>query len=339
MEDKNVEINFYGKVVDQNDHPLAGAAIQAETREWFMKNPFEPGGKFLRPVAVTGADGLFRFTRLHGDALGILSITKEGYKLTTKAKVAYSYGPLDHHFVPNSLMPVIFHMWRTNGAVPLYVVDISMSIPQDGTELSFDLRRNKRVTLPTEDTDLRVTLSQHAPPGQRGVDPHFDWSFTIEALNGGLLQAQAEFTYLAPEQGYHPKLAGEYHKEQSNWKFQDGADFYLHNRGQQYGRLSIHFKANAGYPTGYLTIRGYLNPNGRVLEFDTFKKLYPPPMGALGGSSASVPVRSPVQFTLPSAPGSVPPGVPAFPQPPPGFEALTNRARGFAPPVPPRPPQ
>ncbi|NDA68915.1 MAG: hypothetical protein EBY09_20185, partial [Verrucomicrobia bacterium] len=349
MESKNVEIRFYGKVVDQNEQPLTGVAVQGHTREWRMKNPFEPEGKFMNPVALTGADGLFSFTRLYGDSFQIHSIKKDGYIISKSAKLGYSYGPLAHFYQPNPLAPEIFHMWKTNGAVPLYVVNISMSIPQDGTVLAFDLRRNRRVTLPGEDTDLRITLDQHAPPGQRNARVPFDWSFVLEVPDGGVIETRDEFMYLAPEQGYQPKWVAEYPKDAPNWKARREVDFYLHNRaGQQYGRLAVSFKVSAGYPTGYLTVLGYLNPVGRVLEYDGRLKLQPelinqpkPQFGAPNPAPAvnSPPANGAVSSPPPSSPppGSPAPppfGAPNLPQPPPGFQALTNRGKALPPPVP-----
>ncbi len=334
---KNVEINFFGKVVDQNDKPLSGVAVQAHTREWYMKNLFEEAGKYTNPVTVTGQDGLFSFIRLRGDAFDIRSMTKEGYILTTKTRRGYLYGPLAHHYLPNPLFPVVFHMWKTNGAVALFEVRLSLRLPQDGTPVAIDLRRNKRVTLPTEFTDLRVTLNQHAPPGQRNARTPFDWNFVLEVPDGGLVETQDEFTYLAPEQGYQPKWAVEYLKDQPNWKVRREVDFYLNNRaGQQYGRLSITFEPEAGYPSGYLVIGGYLNPAGRVLEYDSQRKLYPPPAGAPDGAMLQ-PAPQFRPFGAPVLGNPQPPGAPAFPLPPPGFQALTNRGKPFAPPVPSRP--
>lgn len=334
MESKNVPVKFYGQVVDQNEQPMAGVAVRAHSREWHMKNPFQPEAKMHYDGKTTGADGLFAFDSFHGDTFFVDSISKEGYILTTKTEKGYSYGPLKHHYVPNPLVPVIFRMWKTNGAVPLFVVSFNKSIPQDGTVLSFDLRRSKRVAFPSEHTDLRITLAQHAPPGQRNARVPFDWNFTIEVPNGGLVETQDEFLYLAPEQGYQSKWSVAYLKDHPEWKARREVHFYLRNRGgQQYGCLKVDFRPEAGDTTGFLSIEGYLNPNGRVLEYDVLKKLYPGPTDAL--------VTQPVQRFGPSgAPVAVNPPqtkAPFILQPPPGFQALTNRATPFAPPILPRP--
>ena len=355
VEDKNVEINFFGKVVDQNDQPLAGVVVKAETREWHVKNLFEPAGEFARPVTVAGADGQFSFTRLRGDAFGILSLTKDGYVVSTRAKMNYSYGTLPHHFTPNPLVPVIFRMWKSNGAVRLHVVRISGSIPQDGAVLPFDLQRNRKATQPGQETDLRVTLKHNAPPGQRGYEPRFDWSCTLEVPGGGLIETQDEFMYLAPEQGYQPQWVAEFKKDDPNWKVRREVNFYLRNRdGQQYGRLRVRLEPEPGHD-GYLVVDGFLNPNGRVLERDEKQPpLYAPPVD--GGNQPRPPSVTPAPASVvnsPSANGAVvspppsspPPGSPSpppfgapnLPQPPPGFQALTNRGKAFPPSVPVRP--
>ncbi len=284
---------------------------------------------------------MFVFDAFYGDALDLDSISKEGYIITTKTRKGYLYGPLAHHYVPNPLQPVIYHMWKTNGAVPLFRVDISIGLPKDGTAVAIDLRRKRRVTLPTEDTDLRVTLRESAPPGQRNSRTSFDWSFALKVPDGGVVETRDEFTYLAPEEGYQSRWGVEYHKDQADWQSDVKREFYLRNHaGQQYGWLSIRIRPDAGYPAGYLVIDGYLNPAGRVLEYDARHPLYPPPLLPPVQYLDSRPVPPAAPAVVPGQPPGAfpPPGAPNFPQPPPGFQAFTNRAKSFVPPAPPRPP-
>lgn len=335
MESKNVEIRFYGKVVDQDDRPLAGVRVRAGVREWKVKNLFEPIGVSHYQTKITGLDGLFAFDSLRGDALDIEQIQKEGYILSRHAKKGFIYGPLRHHFVPNPLEPVIYRMWRTNGAVPLYRIDISGSMPRDGTPVPLDLVRNRRATQPGLDTDVRLTLQHDAPPGQRGFTPHYPWRCAIEVPDGGVLETQDEFLYLAPVAGFQPKWVTEFSKGDPDWKAQKEVEFYLQNRGgQQHGSLKVTFKLGLD-GTGYFSISGWLNPTGRVLELDsTALPLARPPV-PVAGTVAQPTQRGPI-----FPPGIVAPDkqrLPLIPSPPPGFQALTNRTKGFAPPVPPRP--
>lgn len=337
MENKNVEIRFYGQVVDQDDKPLSGVTVRAGVREWAVKNLFEPVGRSHYQTKITGLDGIFTFDSLRGHVLDIESIHKEGYVVTTKQKKGFSYGPLPHHFMPNPLDPVIYRMWKTNGAVRLYQVQVGGSIPQDGTPVPLDLRRCKRVTELGLDTDLRIILQHGAPPEQRGFQPRFPWRFTIEVPDGGVIETQDEFMYLAPEAGYQSKWTMDTAKDAPDWKARRELEFYLRNRdGQQCGRLKVMFEVEPG-GTGYFAINGFLNPAGRVLEMDdTVTSLARPPM-----SPAAQGVMSPTPgpFLPPGFPGQANRPAPFIPQPPPGFQALTNRLNPLLPPAPSRPPK
>jgi len=337
MENKNVEIRFYGQVVDQDDKPLSGVTVRAGVREWAVKNLFEPVGRSHYQTKISGLDGVFTFDSLRGDVLDIESIQKEGYVVTTKQKKGFSYGPLPHHFTPNPLDPVIYRMWKTNGAVRLYRVQVGGSIPQDGTPVPLDLRRCKRATEPGLDTDLRIILQHGAPPEQRGFQPRFPWRFTIEVPDGGVIETQDEFMYLAPEAGYQSKWTMDTPKDAPDWKARRELEFYLRNRdGQQHGRLKVMFKVEPG-GTGYFAIEGFLNPAGRVLEMDdTVTSLARPPMTP---AAPGVTSPAPGPFLPPGFPGQTNRPAPFIPLSPPGFQALTNRTNPLLPllPTPPRP--
>lgn len=330
MDSKNVEIRFFGKVVDQDDAPLAGVTIKAGVREWTLKNLFEPVGARHYQTQVTGPDGLFTFNSLRGDVLDIEQMHKDGYVATTRQKRGFSYGPMRHHFVPNPLDPVVYRMWKTNGAVRMYRVSFSGVLPQDGTIVPFDLVRSKRATQAGFDTDVRVALQHFAPPEQRGFSPRFPWRFTIEVPDGGLIESRDEFMYLAPESGYQSRWVAEFAKDDPGWNVRREVEFYLRNRaGQQHGWLKVKLKVDPG-GNGYFSIDGFLNPTGRVLESAGQLPLFPPPLPRPTGQTARPPARG---LVFPPRVGPVPSNQPATPNPQSStvLQVLTNHANPFPP--------
>ncbi len=77
LENRNVPIEIYGKVIDQDSNALAGVTINGRVRHW---DPSSFGGSI--PVAAeTDREGRFHLHGATGDAVDIEAISKAGYEL------------------------------------------------------------------------------------------------------------------------------------------------------------------------------------------------------------------------------------------------------------------
>src|SRR5436309_14610329 len=75
---KNVPVNFWGKVVDQDDAPLQEVRISARIRRWNMGPSLNPGGVFTTKAAVSRNDGSLEITGASGDVLTIVRMEEYG---------------------------------------------------------------------------------------------------------------------------------------------------------------------------------------------------------------------------------------------------------------------
>jgi len=258
LSDKNVPIDFYGRVIDQGSNALPGVKLKVYIRHWelmadAMSNP-------IRLEKETDADGRFEIHGVTGDALNIESFQKAGYDLEPTQR---SFGPSSGGWQT----PVDFKMWSTNVHEQLVTASKSFHIVPDGRAYAIDLAQGTLVE--SVDGDLKVWVKRPAQvaPGQK-----YDWSCEIASgVNGGILQESDPNAsmYWAPTEGYAPA----FHYEQkvgSGWGDSTGTKrFYVRLNGRQiFGRMSIEVFAYYNDSTpGLIRIQYAVNPTGgRVLR-------------------------------------------------------------------------
>lgn len=103
-------MDTYGKVVDQNDSPLAEVAVEEGVGTY--ETPTRSGSKTFR--TVTDSTGCFHFAGIHGAWAGF-NLKKDGYIYNLKAPTTSRPKSYD----PDPRTPILFRMWKLKGANPL----------------------------------------------------------------------------------------------------------------------------------------------------------------------------------------------------------------------------
>lgn len=269
MEQANQPIDFYGKVIDQDNIPVPGVMVRLSVKSTRLFAPGATRDVFDYIERQTDAEGLFGLTDRKGALLSIESMEKSGYKapyLTDKAFWYWAPVPGSLH-KPDVNAPVVFRMWKSSKAERLLRKGIGTGIPYDGTPVYFDLQNGKEVAA---GGDVRVTLTRTPLQIQRG-QKNYEWIATIEAVDGGVVVSSDEFMYLAPELGYEPKIVISMPAAAEKWSAERTISFYLKSRGK-YARVIADFTTNYDKPKTGFSIEAYTNPSGsRNLEFDSLQ--------------------------------------------------------------------
>jgi hypothetical protein len=260
--------DFYGKVIDQDGNPLAGASV---TGELVLNDGSYGGIQVKKHNTVTDSGGLFEFTGLHGAGLGV-TISKPGYENEWKNDAYKS--PNGGRSSPTDR--TIYKMWSTNIHEALITGNKSFEAVPDGRPYFINLTDG--TISESAGGDLKVWIQYTNQPVRGQL---YDWSAGIEVINGGLWEVpQAAMNsgfigeppfamYSAPEDGYVSSF-------QHSGQIKGGQSgeignrfFYLHlNNGKEYGRMSINLFAPYGrlHP-GLIRISYAINPSGsRILR-------------------------------------------------------------------------
>lgn len=263
-------ILFFGKVVDQNNHPVA----EARVRGGVMVEKIWMGGKFVDHFTVSDNDGNFSFQGLRGAEI-VISISKEGYEFRSESRNFY-YSMARHaaeRHNPDANNPVVFNMWKQKGAEPLISDEKFYGIRGDGTPFTIYLIEGRKVEGRFEDGDLIVSVRQPASvlAGQR-----FDWSFEIEAPGGGLIVPEkTQYLNEAPADGYLSRFSQAVSAVDRGWSEISGRKLFLKCRGGTiFACVNAEFHAN--YKGEAVCSLHYLvnpRPGSRNLEYDALKVL------------------------------------------------------------------
>jgi hypothetical protein len=257
----DVPIDFYGKLEDQFENPVAGAEIKASIR---VISGERQGTDRLTTTSDT--NGLFEFHG-RGQDIGMVP-SKSGYALASTG-TQFKYSRLEETpFSSDPNNPTVIKLWRLQGAEPLLSISQQHKLPYTQAPISFDLLAGKTVP---EGGDIKVTVNR--PAGVISGRNRQDWSLKVEAVNGGLLDAgeQEAVTYAAPESGYHPQETLLMSAASNTWYESVQRGFFIRARnGRVFGKLGMSFRINSD-PDGMMNVRfsGVVNTNGsRNLEGD-----------------------------------------------------------------------
>jgi Carboxypeptidase regulatory-like domain len=254
-------LDIYGKVIDQNGEPVAGAKVQANVMLTVSMVETRDEIHFTE----TDANGRFKFLGLRGAELGIRP-QKQGYEY--KQKSTFSSRPSDYRPDPNN--PVVFTMWKLKGAEPMTHANINAYIPCDGSVTRFNLLTGKT----SADGDLAVKLTRNPVDIVRGKP--FNWSVTLEIPSGGLQPMQDAYPNEAPVDGYKSSITFDFPTNMVHWTpYFDFKKFYFKGRNEQvYGSFSMDVTADFQPPPTSFSAEIYANPAGsRNLEFDRTKQI------------------------------------------------------------------
>jgi hypothetical protein len=262
----NENVVLYGKVTDQFDAPVAGAEISGSIQ---VNDGTRVGADQIR--LVTDNNGMFTISGYTGKALGI-AVKKPGYVMaTTNTRFVFSrlWSEAEQHN-PDPNHPTVIKMWKLQGAEPLAGIDQRHKFPYTDTPVSFDLLAGKIVA---SGGDIKITVSRSE--GVVSEQTLQDWSVRVEAVDGGVLRADAtgaRVIYVLPEGGYQPSdtfilSTNAPHR----WAGSIEQMYFVRSRGGQvYSKLNVGLAINRNPANPvWVEFRGAANANGsRNFEAD-----------------------------------------------------------------------
>ena len=245
-------IEFYGKVIDQDNKPLPGVEVVGRTgsKTGFMQEEHRAYS------TATGPSGLFSFDGFNGAGL-VIDLKKPGYNFeSSRRQFLYSLiDPDKKRFTPDRNNPVVFRMWKSTGAEPLVQYQQSLGrAPIDGTPVQIDLAKGKLVK---ENGDLLVSVSWGPRIGKSFYA--FDWSVKLSVPGGGIMEGGDDTMFYAPADGYQESL--DYRFSADERKSQLHKTFYVSSRNRQtYSRVELWVANQPGDSETDVTGRVWLNP-------------------------------------------------------------------------------
>lgn len=267
----NEPISFFGRVIDQDNQAIVGSKIKLSIRRWMLSPNQGADGEYNEHILQSDAGGHFQITDKTGDSLQIKAIEKDGYELSPRARLAFSYGG-PAPFAADSAAPVVFRLWKKGQAEPLIIYDKFFGVIPDGRLTTFDVFSGKKLEVEQGPGAINLRITRPLNVSRRDK---YDWTLTVQVVAGGILASEDEFMRRAPESGYSEKFVIEFKQTDTKWSQVVKKRFFIKTQQGVYG----HFELEA-YPfydgEAAFQVRSVINPSGsRNLEYD--KAVQPKP--------------------------------------------------------------
>lgn len=247
-------IEFYGRVVDQSNQPVADARV---VFNWTAV------GDSRDSRTTSDTNGLFRLSGVTGKNLGV-RVSKEGYRQSQEeSSRGYEYAaffePSFH--IPDPTNPVVYRLEKMGALEALDVYRKSMGLTLDDKPVWFDVKKRTRAV--TGDFAISVAREFFT----NGVISNY--VITVYSGTGaGIMLAQAgDRMFQAPEQGYQARIRLEYRWGETNFKHTVPLCFFLKTANGRYAALSGEVFQWGKRPEAGAHISVFYNPSGsRNLE-------------------------------------------------------------------------
>jgi hypothetical protein len=249
-------INFYGRVVNESNEPVANASVHFTWNDISEKGTSDADTK-------SDSNGFFSLLDRRGKRLYV-DVGKEGYYSSGNSRgSAFEYAnPSDGLFTPDAGNPVVFHLRKKGVGVDLITSQYGVKpyfgipVPLDGTPVKADLLERK-----TGQGELTVSQIK---PDYKHWKQATNWLFRMEIPNGGFVEQNDEFPFTAPEEGYQPVLEFSFQQGQPDWKINLDKNYYVKlGNPPRYGW--VHLETSIDMAGARLTYA--INPDGaRNLE-------------------------------------------------------------------------
>jgi hypothetical protein len=264
-------IEFFGKVVDQDGHPIPAATAKVS---WSGTAEKYGGDGVGHRTLTSDSNGLFELTGVQGKGIDV-RVSKDGYHVPQTSNMqGFEYaGFWEPTFIePDKKRPVIFTLVKRLEAEPTYRIGKRLFLKPPALETSLDLLSEAVQTSSPADIKVRFTR-----PPDANYEKRFDWSVTIEGENGAELAVSTEeFMLRAPADGYVPKIVREYKQAPGNQR--EDIHFYVRSVSRKlFAAVEFEmapYRSFDGSEPASIIVSATVNPNNSPnVEYDPEKDI------------------------------------------------------------------
>lgn len=230
-------IEFFGKVVDQNQQPIPGVEIQTSWTDMSAEGT-------SKRLLVSDQNGLFSITGIRGKHFGVYDLRKEGYeqaKASNRFSFEYAGFWEQTYHIPDPNKPVVFYLRKKGEPAPLLSSE-GKFVLTFGTPFSVPMPQTAGGTAASL---VKVTVFENDPKTRQ-------WKAQISVEGGGVMPALEEFPFEAPKDGYQSSMdLDQKSPHPLGWQdIDEGGCFYIKtNQGygllelrQMKGKQTLHYK-------------------------------------------------------------------------------------------------
>ena len=262
----NRPIDFYGRIIDQNNQTVTGVKVECET-SYFGESVLPSLMPHHEKIERTSDNnGRFSVESENGLAIDIKLEPQRDYQFLNKGMFGVSFSDQDANTPAPTIStpekPYIFHAYKYGQAEFLLhgVIAAYDSVP-DGRGYIVDFK-NDKIFEGLDGGDLKISIQRPLKDVYFLGRNDYDWSVKIQGEKTDIMETHDKFMYHAPSTGYASSWSFLQTAGQPEYTKKVGPKFYLKSRdGTTYGRLEIEIMSKHRDKAG-IVIRYWLNPAG-----------------------------------------------------------------------------
>jgi len=182
-------IDIWGRVVDQNGNPVKEAKVKYSI---FDKVTWENPPK---NHSLTDENGLFQITGTGGAVT--VNVGHPEYHPEYGVTEKYLSQNSDNSNGWSKANPFVFKLVKKDEVAELIHLKKSFRVSKDGKPITIDLKTDERGSGSAEITFFANTEAPSTPSGKK-----YRWAYTLKVNDGGLVEREDKYNFLAPESGY-----------------------------------------------------------------------------------------------------------------------------------------
>ncbi len=242
-------ISFYGRLLDQKGHPVAGARVELQPNDkaWSAGSTHIRSSDSHGDFAISGISGLSLYVNVSKP--GYYRVHSRGGKIGSDGGFDYGNDLGRGIHSPDPAAPVIFVLQKAGDLEPMVkMAERDFLLNKNGDPIQIDLEGGKGTHL------LSVQCYT-----QQTEDRYYDWKFVVTVPKGKLALRDGEFAFEAPLAGYNTSF--EYTMSKSlpptEWKSSVERSFFVRFEDDVYARVDVEMRTGGSH---FVVVKGYLNP-------------------------------------------------------------------------------
>jgi hypothetical protein len=243
-------ILYFGRVVDENDQPIAGAqaAYGAQSMNQLREEVYDTG------IVTTDERGIFKISEVRGVNLMVQVSHPDYYPYPTNSTGFDKRSvPRRGYFSAGEETAEVFRMHHKGNPVPLVHGVDGVDVPLGETSTVIELRGGEY----SQKIGQLVIQASGDPPPRRNRE-QFNWNVKITIPGGGFIESTNQFDFVAPMEGYVPMIAFGFTKATVGWTDTVAKNYFV-KLPTGYARLGVYIGAKRPL---FFSIDYYFNPDG-----------------------------------------------------------------------------
>lgn len=241
-------LDITGRILDQNGEPVSDADIHAIVRYY----PLIPNSDFSRSSRDTSttsdANGFFVFGNVEGVSFTIKRISKDGYlfvKDGNKLFMLSNMRKMKLAKLSDNKTPMIYKAWKLSNYEGVNYKTMRFYVEPDGHTHTIDLNKQSVEKGKKVDGIYLTAYREYKPPPNY---THTPWYIKLAIPNGGIIETNDEFSYLAPVSGYEHEWEFSVSGTDDDWKYElSNINLYFVTGNNTYGIINLTVRPFYGY--------------------------------------------------------------------------------------------